>query len=323
MTNLTRRLMVLGLAVGAVAVLWVLFGPLTTSLAGSDLDRLGPKERIDAVNTIRGQVATVLSAVFVAGGLYYTGRKFFLDRDKQFTDRFNAAVDHIAGPHETGRAGGIRALDRILSDSPRDRDRVLETITGFLRHHTRPTEPKTADAGNAKPEPVDARDDLSAAVAVLRTRRTTARKVTEQPLDLRRVRLIDANLRGAHLASADLTGADLSGATLVGADLSDSRLGGATLIGVSASNARLRHALLSADFTGADLTGADCTGADLSGATLTGATLDGTILTAADLAHANLCGTDLSRARGLATDQLRLARADERTRVPDGIDHPR
>ncbi|MGQ0842121.1 pentapeptide repeat-containing protein [Actinokineospora sp.] len=304
-----RNLRILLGAVGSVVVLWALFGPLATVLAGSDLALLGPKERIDALNGIRGQI----TAVFAAIGLYFAARKYFLERDKQLTDRFNAAVDHVMSAGETGRAGGIRALGRILSDSPNDRDMTLETITGFLRHHTQ----------DGEPDAVASRDDLSAAVAVLRKPRKTSRKIPEPPLDLRRVRLAGANLRGARLTGADLTRADLNGASLADADLDDARLGEANLARATATKAKLRNACLRlAQLPGADLTAADCTGTDFTESTLTAATLTDTVLTGADLTKCDLRGTDLSRARGLSAEQLRLALIDARTRVPDGIPHP-
>jgi uncharacterized protein YjbI with pentapeptide repeats len=120
--------------------------------------------------------------------LYYTGRKFFLDRDKQFTDRFNAAVDHLGSTDRTVRAGGVRALERIPHDSPTDRNRVLATLTGFLRQ-------RTADGSD---------DDVTAALGALRNRGKPPRRLADQPLDL----------RGARLAGADLTGADLGGTDL-------------------------------------------------------------------------------------------------------------
>ncbi|WP_410675455.1 hypothetical protein [Amycolatopsis sp. cmx-4-68] len=110
MTRPWSRLLLFGvILIGALALLWVVFGPLTSWLGGPALDQLDAKDRLAAVSTIRGQVGTVLSAAFVGGGLYYTGRKFFLDRDKQFTDRFNAAIDHLGSAEETVRAGGVRA----------------------------------------------------------------------------------------------------------------------------------------------------------------------------------------------------------------------
>ncbi|WP_328604305.1 pentapeptide repeat-containing protein [Amycolatopsis sp. NBC_00345] len=290
----TRRLTVGGVLLGAVVLLWLLFWPVTYWLGGADLDHLGAQDRLAAISTIRGQVATVLSAAFVGGGLYYTGRKFFLDRDKQFTDRFNSAIDHLGSGEETVRAGGVRALDRILHDSPGDRNRVLESLTGFLRH-------RTSGSGRSGD------DDINAAVAALRDRGTPSKRLTENALDLRKVRLSDANLRGISLHRADLGQADLAGAALAGADLHAARLHQATLINT--------------DLTGADLTGADLRSvrfvrADLSGAVLTGADLAEADLSGANLTGADLRATDLTRAGGLTAEQIGSATTDPATILP-------
>ncbi|MBE8519242.1 pentapeptide repeat-containing protein [Amycolatopsis sp. H6(2020)] len=291
----TRSLAVGGAVLGATVVFWLLFWPVTHWLAGADLDHLDARDRLAAVSTIRGQVATVLSAALVGGGLYFTGKKFFADRDKQFTDRFNSAIDHLGSSEETTRAGGIRALDRILHDSPTDRNRVLESLTGFLRHRT---------TGSGQP----GHDDINAAIAALRNRGTPPRRTTEYPLDLRGVRLPEANLRGALLRRADLGDhAELTGATLAGADLREARLAQATLI-----NANLTDVVLA----GADLRGARVVGADLSGAILTGADLTEATFTGAILIGADLRATDLSRTKDLTLGQLGHAVTDPATTFP-------
>lgn len=272
--------------VAGIGLLWFLLGPFATWIGGSDLARLTPHERLTALSGIRTLLGSVLSAVVVGGGLYYTGRKFFLDRDKQFTDRFNAAIEHLGSPEETVRAGGVRALDRILHDSPADRNRVLESITGFLRHRTAP--------GAAVNQ-----DDVTAALAVLRNRGPVKKRgVADTPLDLRKLRAGEANLRGLVLSEADLSGAELAGAVLAGARLDGARLRQTTLIGTDLSNADLRGA----DLTGARLATADLTSADLRGAIMTGAHLTGAILDGADLR-----GADLADSRGLAEEQLAVA----------------
>ncbi|SEO64730.1 pentapeptide repeat-containing protein [Amycolatopsis saalfeldensis] len=289
----TRRLAVAGVLLGAIVVLWLLFWPVTYWLGGADLDHLGPQDRLAAVGTIRGQVGAVLSAAFVGGGLYYTGRKFFLDRDKQFTDRFNSAIDHLGSGEETVRAGGIRALDRILHDSPGDRNRVLESLTGFLRHRT----PGSGRSG----------DDVNAAVAALRGRGLPSKRTTENALDLRGVRLSEANLRGISLRQADFGQADLTGAVLAGADLRTARLHQTTLINADLSGA---------DLTGADLRGARVVRADLTGAVLTGADLAETDFSGANLTGADLRAADLTRASGLTAEQIEPATTDPETTLP-------
>lgn len=287
-----RVLGALGATVVGVGLLWVLFGPLPAVLGGADLESLAPAERLAATSTIRGQVGTVLSAAFVGAGLYYTGKRFLLERDKQFTDRFNAAVDHLGSADDIVRAGGVRALDRILHDSPTDRNRVVETLTEFIRRHS--GEPTGM-------EPI--RTDVAAAVAALRARREPGRNVVEGPLDLHGVRLPAASLRGAALPGATLTAADLSDATLAEADLTGAGLRTARLAG--------------ADLTAARLDGADLTEADLRATTLTRTELGGAVLVNTDLR-----GTDLRETAGLTTAQIKRARVDEHTRLPPTVDNP-
>jgi hypothetical protein len=98
----------------------------------------------------------------------------------------------------------------------------------------------------------------------------------------------EADFRGADLGGADLGGADLSGANLTGANL------------------------LEADLSGANFGGANLLEADLSGANLLGA----------DLSGANLLGADLSGVRGLTPDQIRCARIDPSTKLPDESPFP-
>src|SRR5512135_3218750 len=103
-------------------------------------------------------------------------------------------------------------------------------------------------------------------------------------------------------------GANLGGANLGGANLGGANLGGANLGG--------------ANLGGANLTGAFLGGADLGGANLTGANLTGANLTGADLSGANLLGADLSGVIGLTPDQIRCARIDPSTKLPDSRNPP-
>ncbi|MFD8500666.1 pentapeptide repeat-containing protein [Amycolatopsis sp. NPDC059657] len=290
-----------GGVVAGVGMLWFLFGPLTSWIGGPDLARLTPNERLAALSGIRTLLGSVLSAVVVGGGLYYTGRKFFLDRDKQFTDRFNAAIDHLGSADETVRAGGVRALDRILHDSPTDRNRVLESLTGFLRHHT---------VATGSPD----HDDASAALAALRNRGFPPKRKTEDsPLDLRGVRVGGANLRDLRLRQADLSAAELTGAILTRAGLGQARLHQATLINADLSGADLRDAdLTDARLSRTNLTSADLRGVATSGTDFTGATLKST----------DLRGTDLSECRGLTEEQLAQAVTDHETTLPAHLTAP-
>jgi len=117
--------------------------------------------------------------------------------------------------------------------------------------------------------------------------------------------LCKANLAGTNLAGADLTGANLTGATLKGSNLARARLNRIRLAGSNLAGSNLAQA---------DLTGADLAGADLSGANLPGAKLNGANLSNADLRAANLTSVT-----GLVCDQLRAAKTDRTTVLPDGM----
>ena len=80
--------------------------------------------------------------------------------------------------------------------------------------------------------------------------------------------------------------------------------------------------LIGADLRSADLRGADLRGADLIGADLRGADLDLADVTGADLRGCDVRGASLSTALFLTASQLRAARGDARTTIPDGMERP-
>jgi hypothetical protein len=141
------------------------------------------------------------------------------------------------------------------------------------------------------------------------------------PIELMRVALAGAPLRGlelhqgnlsfAALSRADLTGAcltstqaryaHLDGAALAGATLLDVQLDGADLAGANLTGATFVGSLHDADLTGATLDGAvvrgNLHGTCLQGASLRGADLAGCDLTGADLTGADFTGACLDDAR--------------------------
>ncbi len=117
-------------------------------------------------------------------------------------------------------------------------------------------------------------------------------------IDLRGVRLIDADLSGLDLSGCDLSGADLSRADLTGTKLVRATLRDTVLYRATVT----KTMLLNADLSGADLT--ECAGtsavfgsATLVGAVLFGADLSGAVFTGACLADADLRTANLNQAR--------------------------
>lgn len=267
---------VIGLAVAAAILLTLIYW-LPPLLAASTLDELTAKERVDATAALRTQFAALIGTPIALATLAYTGRKFLLDREKQDVDRFSAVVTHLAAEDPVTRSGGVFALQRLLEDAPRERDRGRRLLARYLQQRTR------------NGEFAQAPGDLVDAVTVLRSQ--LAGRTRAVGLDLTGVRLPKAGLSGAKLPEAALGRADLTGADLRGADLRGADLSQATLI-----DADLRGA----DLRGATLRGTRFNGARLGKAKLTGAEIEDAVFTGAELTGARLRGLDRTRAIGFA-----------------------
>ncbi len=131
----------------------------------------------------------------------------------------------------------------------------------------------------------------------------------------------------------DLSGANFEDrffqlAVLIEANLSGSNFDGANLAGTQLTNANLSKGTFRyTNFSGAQMQGADLRGADFRGswfnwAWFAGAKLDGADFTNAHFVGAQLQGTDLSKAIGLTSSQVRSACADANTRLPPGVERP-
>ena len=131
----------------------------------------------------------------------------------------------------------------------------------------------------------------------------------------------------------DLSGANFEDrffqlAVLIEANLSGSNFDGANLAGTQLNNANMSKGTFRyTNFSGAQLQGADLRGADFKGswfnwAWFAGAKLDGADFTNAHFVGAQLQGTDLSKAKGLTSVQVRSACADANTRLPPGVERP-
>ncbi len=310
-----RTLAVAGAAAaGAVAVLWFLLGPFVSWVGGADVTRLAVAERAAVLSGIRGQIASFLAPLGISVPVWVTVRKFFLDRDKQVTDIYAAAIGHLGSERPSTRAGGVRTLERMYEDSPRDRARVVETLTDFLRSHGGTGEPLPLDvrvalrALRTHPPPQGARLDLVRVHLPGAELRLT---------DLRHANFAAAKLTDADFAEARLDGADFTDAILTAAQLAGAKLSAATLDHANCRRANLRRAVLArASLRGTDLTEAILAGADLSNADLTGATLARADVSGAVFERAVLVGVDLKAVRGLSRHALRLAVTDATTKLP-------
>ena len=319
--------------------------PVKERLELLDQRRQGRHQTLNSIGILFGVVFTAGSLVATALSVRTTQNELNNSQQGQITDRYTKAVDQLGSTKLDIRLGGIYALERLATDSPRDDHTIYDVLCAFVRVH--------APNPDIKP-PTVPMADIQAALTVIGRRKPLNDGFTPDLKDIRvphaaqrQARLSHADLSGADLSGVDLALADLSGADLFGANLTDGaylagvnltgaelgrvNLTGATLTGARLSkadlasaklsraelrNANLTGAILSeARLTGVDLPGADLRGAELSFVNLTGANLRGANLRGADLEGAKLRGADLRDVVGVTTDEIRKqAHTDSTTR---------
>jgi hypothetical protein len=238
---------------------------------------------IAAVLSASAAIATVAVSVFFSGQqiketdkqLKGTYKQLTIDEQGQITDRYNAAITNLGSRSIDVRLGGIYALQRMMTDSPRDQPTVIAVLCAFVRDRSMPTR---------KPHkpPSSLRADIQAAVTVVGARnpKNDGRKIgrgfdpTATFVDFNHAQLANGELSGLNFSGADFTGANLAGAHLARTGLADAYLVGANLHGAR---------LIRADFDGANLARADLTDADLR--------------SSYSLNNTDLAGADLTRAK--------------------------
>ncbi|GGT00675.1 hypothetical protein GCM10010270_85590 [Streptomyces violaceus] len=310
--------------------------------AESEDDRLDRRERratraqwAMAFATLVPGLAAVGALLFTADSLRQSQDSIAVTQQGQITDRYNNAVSNLGDDSEDVRLGGMYALERILEDSPRDREPICNVLSAYVRGHAvRPKEPvKSADDRfDIRPGrdvitalQILSRNQAASDVSVVDLTGTYLRGMEIDEIQLafadlrdadlswailRYANLRKANLDGANLSLADLAGADLNLAQLHDADLGAASLRGSKMFSAQLAGANLRVAQLrSADLNRANLRGADLRGANLVCADLTKATLR----------WADLRGADLGRVRGLTAEQVLETRLATNTVLPDDI----
>jgi Pentapeptide repeats (8 copies) len=267
-----------GCRVIVVAVVIVLFGPVTDLMARPDAGAVTGPHRAAALQSARGAARGRLlqlgAGLFATGALIYTARNFTLSREGQVTDRYTKAIEQIGSDKLDVRIDGIYALERVTRDSARDHPTIMEVLAAFVRDHSHEQWPPLADnEPGAAPPARRTRPDVQAAVTVLgrRNPRHDRQRINLAEVDLTDANLTDADLRGASLTNANLYGASLTRASVTGAGLTGTGLSGASLRRADLSGASLRRA----DLSGASLRRADLTGANLARTNLTDANLTG------------------------------------------------
>ncbi|MGW5214085.1 pentapeptide repeat-containing protein [Streptomyces sp. NPDC004051] len=210
-------------------------------------------------------------------------------REGQVTDRYVAAIKLLGSATLSERLGGIYSLERIMKDSRRDAQTVIEVLAAFTRNSS----PVSAEDNEASPRSGRIAEDVQAAVTVL-ARRPENTKTTL-------IRIAGAKLSGVQLEGADLTKWDMRVADLSRANLHQ----------VQALGAHLEDA---------DLAGASLHRADLEGAYLNKAKLTNTNLWGANMRETTLFQTDLSECLNMNRQQIMESHITHTTTLPREFD---
>jgi len=282
----------LAIMLGAIILIpRLLYPPLTaTDLRGVT----DAKTRIELrqaqsqlANDARSAVLQGIAGLVVVVGGAATWRQVRVSREGQITDRFTHAIDQLGCDKPEVRVGGIRALERIATNSEEDRATIAYVLGAFVRVRApwpiaSPETPRDPPAATDEQMPwlQQRAPDVQTAMWVL-----GRRKPAKEPVQLY---LSHVDLRGAHLAEANL------------------------------SDTQLRHANLARAW----MPGVDLSRSDLELTDLRGANLKGAILRGARLREASLQGANLQDARLEGAD-LTNAQSDARTVWPVGFDSDR
>jgi len=241
-----------------------------------------------------------LGIAALLAGFYLTLDKLKVTLELQLADRFVQAVDQLGKENLELRLGGIYGLERIARRSEQDYWPIMQTLTTFVRERA------SAEKARALTVPPNKLAlDVQAALDVIGRRRHTYNDGENQRLDLRGTDLRRANLAGAKLEGAILSNVHLEEANLAGIRLDDAILRGSYLDHANLTEAKMERTFL--------------LNTHLKGTNLRNATLREAFLTGTRFDDADLLGADLTKAFGLTWDQIKTAKKDNRTRLPDDL----
>ncbi|PKV82722.1 pentapeptide repeat protein [Streptomyces sp. TLI_146] len=224
----------------------------------------------------------------------HDSRQEALAREAHLTDYLVKAVSLLAEGDLNLRLGGLYALERIMRDSVKDHDTVVQLLSAYIRAYSR-----------QRPDDDEwrLRDDVQTALTILARRPPDPSERAEIDLsytDLRGARLRNAHLPGAQFIKSNLDRADFDHVDLAGCDFTDATLVRADLVSSSLRDVRLQEADLQlANLKEADINGALLHRAKLACDDTNLATVTVQQLLTASVTHQTVLGSAHSQAEGM------------------------
>lgn len=282
------------------------------------------KEKITLQNAVYVSLIQLLGGAFFFVTAYFTWRNIKtaeanlkVTEEKQITERFSQAIEHLGSEKIQIRLGGIYSLERIAKDSDKDRWQVLEVLTAFVREEykiERNQKPfdfydPCEDWGDPYYRDYDPSDDVpdddivktpnksyvpsvpvekqAVLTALGRIGKLKDRLERDDNFDLSQT-----DLRGV-LLTGDLRNINFEGSNLEWATLKDVTLDGSSFIEANLEVAKVENASLKdTNFSKANLRWTNWLDASLERSNLKGINLDDSILKRVLLDHAILSNVD-------------------------------
>jgi hypothetical protein len=279
-------------------------------------------ERLTAISNTRAALFAVIIGLGALGTLWLnsrvyrvTARTFEVTERGHLTDRYSKAIEQLGSDTLDLRLGGIYALEQLASDSERAQDQatIVEVLSAFVRVRSQPLfrYKQGQNLGSMIPPEVEEARRAYAAQAL-----EYVRALDGPPVDVAAA----VKVLGRLPRRRGVSRGDLSHAYLRAANFSNAQFQEANLVGATLELANFR----SADFTGATLaytqmTGAWANDADFSGADLQSAGLQEAHVRGAKFRDTRLFGANFNDAKGMTMDQVRAARIDLETVLPDHL----
>ena len=95
---------------------------------------------------------------------YVSWKNLEATQEKQVTERFTQAINHLGSDKIEVRLGGIYSLERIAKDSPEDHWTIMEVLTSFIQEKS----PLDSNLGHLKtPRSGKVPKDIQAALTVI------------------------------------------------------------------------------------------------------------------------------------------------------------
>ncbi len=98
------------------------------------------KDKVTLQNAVYASLIQLLGGAFFFVTAYFTWRNvknaelnIIATEEKQITERFSKAIEHLGSEKLEVRLGGIYSLERIAKDSEKDYWQIIEVLTAFVR----------------------------------------------------------------------------------------------------------------------------------------------------------------------------------------------